>query len=269
MSVEVLVTTSFALWAIDGQTGRQWRLHHGDGLYYGIAVTPDWVFVAARRRLVSSPVPIAEERGQILVFDHAFRLRERLAAPFPLRDLHQIAWHDGALYATCCYDDLIAVYREGVWQRCYPCGVPPQGVIDRYHLNSLTWCEDQWCLVAHNRGASELLFCPPELDRVTQRLALGQQAHNVWQRGDEWCTCSSGESALVGSRGWRIVTGGFPRGIAFVAGRAYLGVSAWAERTQRDATDGEIQVYTADWQLWKRWPLFRQGLVLDVQPWQE
>jgi len=269
MSSELLVTTSFALLAVDGTTGRQWRLHEGDGLYYGIAVTADWVFVAARRRLVSSPQPIAEERGQILVFDHAFRLRERLQAPFPLRDMHQIAWHDGALYVTCCYDDLIAVYRDGDWQRCYPRGAPPDGTVDRYHFNSLAWHDGGWCVVAHNRGASELLFCPPSLDRVTRCVLLGRQAHNVWRRDTEWCTCSSGESALVGSKGFCVETSGFPRGVAFVAGRAYIGVSAWAERAQRDASDGAIQVYTADWRLWKHWPLYRQGLVLDLQEWKE
>ena len=48
-------------------------VHRGDGLYYGIAQTPWGLAIAARRRLVSSPVPIDDERGCVLLFDAAFR----------------------------------------------------------------------------------------------------------------------------------------------------------------------------------------------------
>ena len=61
--MKVLATTSHSILAIDCETGDARIVHRGAGLYYGIARIGSDYLVAARRRLVSSPVPRDDERG--------------------------------------------------------------------------------------------------------------------------------------------------------------------------------------------------------------
>src|SRR6185312_10154455 len=76
--MKVVATTSQSVLLVDCVTGQSSVLHRGAGLYYGIARIGSDLAVAARRRLVSSPVPREEERGCILRFGPDLRLRETL-----------------------------------------------------------------------------------------------------------------------------------------------------------------------------------------------
>jgi hypothetical protein len=268
----LLVSTSYSVLLIDPYTGRRQAIHQDAGLYYGMAYHPQGLLVAARQRRVSDPQPITTERGEILRFDNQLRLCERWQAPFPLRDLHEIAWRTDGLWATCSLDDMIALRDQyGQWRRWYPLGAAPSGEpCDRYHFNSLYFEPQRVWVLAHKRGHSELLafdraaarqgHTTPPLERIT----LGVQAHNIWRQGEVWYTCSSAESRLCGSDGWSVPTGGFPRGIAQVGDRWVVGVSALAERQDRDRSDGELVWFDAQWRECERWTLPGEGLVLDV-----
>jgi hypothetical protein len=120
----LLLTTSQSLLLLDTDSGLATRLDSGRGLYYGLARDGDHLYVAARNRLVSSDVPAADERGEILIFDRRLQPCGSLRAPFPLRDLHEIAWHGGKLWATASHDNLVAVYDGSGWQQWYPLGEP-------------------------------------------------------------------------------------------------------------------------------------------------
>lgn len=264
----ILVTTSHSLLLFDTDTGRARPLHRGAGLYYGIAFDGPRVLVGARRRLVSSPVPAERERGAILVFDRDLVQIDTWEAPFPLRDIHEIAVHQGTLWVTCAFDNLVALrHPDGRWEAWYPLGRPEGPQRDVNHFNSMAFTEGRFHLLAHNRGASERLEFDLADRRLLARAPLGQQSHNLWRRDGEWVACSSGEGRLVGDAGLDVSTGGFPRGLVELpGGRVAVGVSELAERQRRDFTTGRILVFEAGWRLAHDWPLPDEGLVLDLRP---
>ena len=201
------------------------------------------------------------------MFDQRLRHIATWQAPFALRDLHQIAWHRGRLYATCSHDDLIAIREpDGRWWPWYPLGEPPGAPRDRHHFNSLHLTDHTLTVLAHNRGPSELL----EFDRASltlrRRLPLGVQAHDLWQAGGVWCTCSSGEGALRSEHGVLATPGQFPRGSAPAGQGRAIGLSAFAERAARDLGDGAVILYDRHWRERARHSLPGEGLVLDLLP---
>jgi len=241
-------------------------VHRGDGLYYGIAQTPWGLAIAARRRLVSSRVPLDDERGCILLFDTAFRPAGEIGAPFPLRDLHGITYVAGALWLTCSFDNQIARFDGKQWDIWQPLGRPALAPFDVNHLNTV-WPEggDLWVL-AHNFGASKALRYRLPGRTLVESIDLGNQAHDLWRRPDgALATCSSIEGRLVAQDGWTLATGGFPRGVALDGDRAVVGISELAERDSRDFTAGRLLLIEPDGAISRVAELAGEGLVLAVE----
>ena len=269
MSGALLVTTSHSLLRLDIDSREAIPIHRGDGLYFGIARHPGGWYVAARGRMVSSEVPPELESGRILVFDSDLAVTDRLAAPFALRDMHEILLHEGKLWITCSFDNMVATFepRTGRWDTWYPLGPTPSPPYDVNHFNSLAIVDGRLAIVAHNFGASELLEFDIRTRELTRRTPFGIQAHNIrmLQEGVPM-TCSSAEGALVAQNGWRLEVGGFPRGIARAGGQTYVGISEIAERKDRDLSEGRIAVFDPAWQHVHTISLPGEGLVLDIQP---
>lgn len=264
----LLVTTSKSLLLIHRSSGQGYRIDEGRGLYYGMAMVGNQLWVGARHRLVSSSLPPEQERGQILVFNPDWRCHTALEAPFPLRDIHQILWHHDRLWVTCPFENSVAIYDPAGrhWVAWYPLGLPEDGPKDINHFNSLAIFDQRLCIVAHNKGASDLLFFQLPDCTLVDTIRLGQQAHNVWRHGNGWATCSSGEGKLVSTDGWTVETGGFPRGMAVLGEETCIGISEIAERHQRDLTTSQLLFYNPDWALQRRISLMNEGLVLDLAP---
>lgn len=264
--MHLLVTTSQSILMLDTDSGDLRTIDRGRGLYYGIARNGDKIYVAARNRLVSSQISQHDERGEILIFDNKLKHSGSLCAPFPLRDMHEIAWHGGKLWATCSFDNMIALFDGECWEQWYPLGVCADGPCDANHFNSLMFDGDQVWILAHNRGASELLAFSLHTRKLAGRIAIGNCGHNIWRENGQLFTCSSGEGKLLGDRGFMLQTGGFPRGIAFVGGIRCVGISELAERGERDFTSGKLMIFDQDWKLHKEIELHGEGLVLDMLP---
>ncbi len=265
--MKLLVTTSQSLLLVDSDSGSHTTLDHGRGLYYGIADADGKLFVASRRRAVSSDTERDSERGQILVFDRQLQPLGLLGAPFPLRDLHEIAWHQGKLYASCSHDNMVAIYDGANWEQWFPLGgslADGKGPGDINHFNSFFFEEGRVWVLAHNRGPSELLAFALDTRELVERINLGDMAHNIWREDGQLFTCSSIDGKIVGERGFVLETGGFPRGVAFAHGMRCVGVSAMAERRARDFTTGKLALYDDAWTLQKEIVLQDEGLVLDV-----
>lgn len=179
--------------------------------------------------------------------------------------MHQILWHDGKLWLTCPYDNMVAIYNGHGWERWFPLGEPQCEPKDVNHFNTLSVFGDELCVVAHNKGPSELLFFSLPSLMLLRSISLGNQAHNVWKYRNEWLTCSSGEGMVKGSEGFELITGGFPRGVAFTEQEIIIGVSEIAERKDRDFTTSEILVFDYLWKPKRKIRLLHQGLLLDVQ----
>ena len=261
-----LVTTSRSLLVFEAATRRIERVHGGAGLYYGIDVGRDRIHVAARRRMVSSDVPPHTENGVVLVFDHKLRELGPIAAEFALRDMHQLRTHAGKLYVTCSFDNFIAIFDGASWQQWYPLGEPQGEPRDINHFNTVEFIDDKLCVVAHNKGASEVLLFDKQTLQLQERFQLGVQAHNVWRTNGEWRVCSSAEGKLLGSQGFEVATGGFPRGVWIGKDYALVGISELAERQDRDFTSSEIIILDSAWRECGRVGLPSEGLVLDIAP---
>lgn len=224
-------------------------LHMGSGLYFGIAKGPDGsVYVAARNRMVSSAAAIENERGSILIFSSDFVLQQEVSAPFPLRDMHGVLWHDSALWITCSRDNFIAIFDGSNWRKWYPTQEDIGATSDIHHYNTLGIIHNDLCLLAHNNGDSELFIFDQQSLTLQTRLPLGRIAHNIWCEGGVYFTCSSGEGDIVGSDGFRFHVGGFPRGYTQLPdGRRAVGINEYTERAARDKTTSCIRIYDTTW----------------------
>lgn len=269
--MNVIATTSHSVLLVDCMTGHASALHRGEGLYYGIARMDSAYAVAARRRYVSGPIPHADERGCILVFDRLSQAPRVLEAPFAMRDIHQIAWFDGRLWVTCSLDDLIAVFDGVAWERWTPLeagpvgddGLPVSGK-DRYHYNSFHVSDGEFAILAHNLGPSDIHFFDRRTRSLKRSVRLGRQAHNIWSEKDAYFTCSSIEGKLVASDGWELATGGFPRGVCVGETHRAVGISALAERGRRDWASAAIALYDSSWRPVHYVHLVREGMILDL-----
>lgn len=264
--MQLLLTTSHSFLLLDTDSGELHRLHRGKGLYYGIAQYGDKLYVAARNRLVSSGVAQKDERGEILIFDQTLQLCGTLNAPFPLRDLHEIAWHDGKLWATCSFDNMIAIFDGEHWEQWYPLGMSEGEPSDVNHFNSFMFDTERVWILAHNHGDSELLAYTLPTRELTQRIAMGRCGHNIWRENGQILSCSSLEGKLLGEHGFLLETGGFPRGVAFDGDTCCVGISELAERGTRDLTTGKVMIFNRNWKLHKEISLPGEGLILDLRP---
>lgn len=266
-----LVTTSRSFLLVDGQSGEARVIHEGAGLYYGVFFDDRAGFplhVVARRRMVSSSDPAEGERGTILLFDPALRFTGELQAPFPMRDMHQILLREGTLWATCSYDNMVAVLQDGKWDAWYPVGETAGEPRDVNHFNTLAWIDGRLAIVAHNlkNPPSEVLLFDWPSRTLVERFPLGAQSHNLWRDGGRWFTCSSGEGRIVDTGGGGVVTGGYPRGIGFGEEEICVGISEPAERMARDLSLGQLQFRDRGWKLLRSLLLEGEGLVLEVVP---
>lgn len=277
--VDLLVACSrYALRIPINQIGAEQSSEHaiiaeGDGLYYGWAKSDaSQIWLAARRALVSNECPTESERGVIL------ELTQTASNPAvwgerPLRDLHGTAYYRNRLWMTCSYDDAVAIYNPATqeWLWWQPLPRAEHAGPDQFHFNTLMMEQDRVWVLAHRRGPSWLMAFPIEAALSGQTVEplrsveLGQQAHNIWRQDNgELCTCSSIEGALLGEHGWRLNTGGFPRGIARTAHGWVVGISELKERSARDFSDARLKFYDPGWQQVEELSLPRVGMVLDL-----
>ena len=275
---DLLVTTSTALLRLTGQGSDATICHvvtQGQGLYYGLATDEQKaVWAAARRSRVSDALPSHEENGTLIKLSKE-GVELTVDAPRPLRDLHGIAMRHGSIWLACSYDDAVAIYSPAthswVWWRPLP--TEPGAGPDQFHFNTLVFEQDLVWVLAHRRGPSWLLAFPIEAASrgltvpPIHRIELGQQAHNIWRQPDgELCTCSSIEGVLLGENGWRLETGGFPRGVAQTSGGWVVGISELKERSERDFSDARLRFYNSDWEQAAQLLLPKVGMVLDIMP---
>ena len=109
----LLVTTSHSLLRVDADSGDFEPLHR-PRLYFGVANDGERWFVAARAAHGLS-ASRRGERGCILVFDKAPR-RGAIAAPFPMRDMHETLWNEGKLWVTCSFDNMTIYESSARWE---------------------------------------------------------------------------------------------------------------------------------------------------------
>ena len=264
--MKVVVSTSHSILCVDLKTGIFFPLHRGRGLYYGITNSDSLFMIGARNRMVSSCESPEREQGEILIFNKSFEFLSSVKPGyFSLRDIHDVSWSDGCLWVACSYDNMVAIWNGSHWKQWYPLGRDDCVPLDKNHFNTFFFEGDFIWIVAHNKGASELLKFNKKSLELESRVLLGYQAHNLWREGEIIYTCSSGEGAIVGTNGFRIETGGFPRGVAFGHGLRCVGISELAERNSRDLTNAKIALFDSSWDYISEIELPNEGLILDIK----
>lgn len=259
---KLLVTTSKSVLLIDVFSKKIKKLHEGDGLYYGITTDSQNIYIGARKRMVSSLDPMENESGVIYKFDKNFALIEALQPEdFPLRDIHQIKFYKDKLYVTCSFDNMIAVYFNGVWKKWYPAKEKNKDV---NHFNSIYTQDNFIYLLAHNFGASEILKFDLDLNFI-EKISLGKQSHNIDIIDSTIMTLSSKESKVLFANNDEIKSKGFIRGFAKTNSHYYIGSSKPTERLQRDFSDSKIFVYNKNWENIDIIELENEGLILDIK----
>lgn len=261
----IIITTSQSIIKLN-KLDLSWEIiHSGDGLYYGIEFYNDHLYVASRKRLVSSKSPMSEEDGEIKVFDKNLNIIEVIKAPFKLRDMHQIRFIDDDLYITCTYDNMIAIRKKnGEWIKWYPLGEPNEEKTDINHFNSIILNNDEIVINCHNHDKpSEILYFDKSF-KLIRTLKIGKQIHNYWIEDNEIFTNSSIESKIISTGGFTKYVGQYPRGYCLIDDKKYIGVSKLSERSYRDFTTGVINIYDNNWNFIKNICLEKQGLISDI-----
>jgi len=261
------VTCTRALLAIDTEARLAWRIDDANGVYYGICMLGERIYVGARR----SPYGVdvngrAAQRGVVLVYDQDLRLVETLEPPFPLRDVHQLHACDGKVMVACTHDDMVAEYSpaEKAWSRWFPFGEADEP--NRLHLNSI--CHDESrLLLAGNKGATGTLY---RFERGTREplgtVELGKGSHNVWAEGDELFTCGSAEGVVRSTGGLAFDVSHYVRGVCSLNDTRVLGLSSNREdRTQRPYSDSELLILDRDWNITGRFLIPGLGMIHDVR----
>jgi len=264
-----LISTSQHILLLETSQNTAYRVHSGNGLYYGLCLHRGRVIAGCRNRLpCSDNSQRAEERGSLLFFDARLHVEAELQPPFPLRDLHGLALIDERVWVTCSFDNLVAIFDPATesWNRWYPSPDPLARDRDVHHFNTIAKIGDCIALLAHNWGPSLMFFYrypSLELERVRP---LGTQAHNVFAVAGSLATCSSAEGLIVAESGWQLRTGGFPRGFAASEGVTLVGLSRSASRDERAGADGVIRVFDDGWRFQTDYVLRGVGMILDILP---
>jgi hypothetical protein len=269
--IKHLVSTTQHLLGLNPDDDSAYRIHSGQGLYFGLARDMENGIYVACRNATDDPeneAVRAAERGSILVFNSGLTISDELTAPFPLRDLHQILCFDGKLWITCSFDNMVAVYDLGSkgWWQWYPAPDPMDRGRDVHHFNTIAVVDNELCVVAHRFGASELFFFSYPALQLTRILPMGRMAHNVFPFRGALATCSSEEGCIVNTRGESLEVSGFPRGVAMTERGTLVGISALAARGSRANQDAVVRSYTPNWQFKADYILPGVGMILDILP---
>lgn len=240
-SPQLLVTTTTAAWVLDTGTGQAFRIHQGCGVYYGITFSEDTLFIACRNAAVGAER--ATQNNVILCFDRDLVQREVLTAPWPIRDVHQIFYHDGTLYICATYDDVVLEYDVVLrsWRRWHPFG-DPDGAPDQHHINSILVDRDGILLAGNAPEGWAARFGRDRVYLEENRCPIGLGTHNVWRERGKMMVCSSTEGGIRSEdHQLRIVQEhGWVRGVASVGRETYVGVSQNLVRDAREQSDCSV-----------------------------
>lgn len=253
----MIVTTSKSILRVDIDSGKISVIERGHGLYYGIAIKSNRIYVGARNRVVTSSEPSVEE---IRIFEDD-ALIDTLRHP-SLLDIHSIAWVGDSLWVTSTGRDEIAIFEP------YTCSfVRPFGKFgtDVHHVNSILDSKDSVMVLAHNKGNPSEIFTIDKNDlSQSGSVRLGIQSHNIWFEGDVVFTCSSGEGCILGSDGTKVHVGGFPRGVVTNGPLRHVGISPIEVRDGRDSGTPYILAMSDNWIPQYKIHLPDEGQILDI-----
>jgi len=271
-----LVTTSLAFLAVDLETGEAVPIHTKKGLYFGISYSDDMIFVAARNNrnpfnyLDTQDLEYAS--GSILVFNYNLDLVGEITIPtlttvVTLRDLHQLMFFDGELWAICALDNVICRYDSQKWDYWFPSPNKKHRWKDIHHFNSL-WLDFDFkslYVLAHKRSLSEIWkFSYPELN-LQETYKLGEHGHSIWKLNHDIYTCDSKGESVVSLKGFKLHVGDFTRGVAISDKFFVIGSSDIAERNKRQLSSGKINVYNTEWVKLRTFKVEKLGQVNDIR----
>lgn len=253
--MKVLVTTSQSLLLVDTESGEYRSLDRDRGPYFGMSCHNDVLYAVARNGGNDGGLDM------ILMLDSKLALCGTIDMPGRHNDIHEIAWCNDQLWVTFTAANAVGILSDGRWEWWHPQGEQEK---DIFHFNSFLFESDRVWVLAHNYGDSELFAFSYEDKRLLERRKVGVCAHNIRRVGEELLLCSSREGLLLGTCGFRLSTGGWPRGLLVADGVRCVGISELSHRSERGLTTGAVQVYDGSWRLQKTITFPGEGNVHEV-----
>jgi len=217
------------------------RVHHGQGVYFGLARSEQRVYAMARNLNMQGKVRDSRYGvNAILEFTWpGLGPAEQLWQVQGMRDPHQMCFHDGLLWVVSGYRPELQAWnpqeRRLVGQvflvdlvpPVLRHAAPPHHPEDPYHFNSLHFSDNRLWVLAHNwqDGAFALelayegpasLFSQPRCLQV--HAGLGLESHNVHVDGQGLLVLSSADNSVATASGKTHPVPGLPGQRGFLRG---------------------------------------------------
>lgn len=268
--MNLLVSTTKAVLAVDIERDKVCVLHEGAGLYYGLSWDERCIYLASR------PGRDEVEGASIHVYNHQW---EHLGDHFlpEVRDLHQVYAVDGELWVASSGQDLFWVYSletfKPLFQFC-PIASKTLGVSDSHHFNSIFVTPDKIYSLAHNRNEGSFVLVH---DRQTRSLieridGMGFQSHNIYVNPEgAVISLNSGGATITSNQHPDFVRDlplehAFPRGLAVTDDSIVVGVSPYESDAEKRLSGlSKVIIYDNSYNHIKNFSLGPYGSVYEVR----
>jgi len=255
-----LLITTYKYLIVFNLVKKKWEVvHKGEGIYYGIAKYKDLIIVGKRNNPNKTNEDMSNYSGSFLILNHNLKIIDEIKPTFPIRDLHGINVYDNKLWATCSFDNMVAIYDFNTNQWSYWNPNEEANIISivdnnfinnlqknktrgQYHYNTIIFNNNTINLMAHNFGDSEVYYFNYDNLKFIKKISLGTKAHNLWLNDDEIFTLS-GDGYIKSNKGFSFQIEGYPRGYFKNDNKIFIGVCHNLERKDRILDSFFVRTY--------------------------
>ncbi len=268
--MNLLVTTTQALWCFDTTSRVAYRIHDGYDFYFGISYDDERIYVAAQDCVYGTEDLHPERQGRVLVFDYELNMIEELVPDFVARDPHQVYRHEDQLWLAGTADEVIGIYRDGAWEQWHPFGDPAdQDHEARHHFNTIVIIEDRLYIVGHLEGDGQVhTFSYPDRTHLSSK-TVGHGSHNYWHgRDGQGFTLSSGSGELCSidhQVSYPISLGHFVRGAVLTPKEYFIGICSRTIRQERNDSNSTVARFDRSTARRDHFALNGGGQILEVR----
>ena len=254
-------------------------IHKGDGIYYGLAKYKDQIIVGKRNNPLKRELRYSN--ASFLFLNNKLEIIDEIIPHLSIRDLHGIKVFNDKLWATCAFDNMIAIYdfNKKNWSYWHPSLVNNNiKIVDdnlreklksnnnrgSKHFNTININKENINLAAHNFGDSEIYFFNINTLKFNKKIPIGLEIHNIWYKNDEIFTLSSGSGYVISNNKFKFNIGGYARGFCENDTRYFIGHCTSLEREERYLDSFMIKSFNHNFEDNKNYYFKDLGGVTDI-----
>ena len=285
--MDLLIATYKYLIVYNFLKNKWFIIHENDGVYFGIAKYNDLIIVGKRNNAsllfekTQQGEGLLNSTATFLVLNHKLQVIDEIRPDFLIRDLHGIKIINNEMWATCTFDNIVAIYNfeKKIWKYWEPNikenklykidnslihKIKNNRITGVNHFNTINFNKDCLNILAHNWGESELYFYNLESIKFIKKISLGHKSHNLWYKNDEVFSLSSGTGEIVSSKGFNLKIGGFLRGFGYSINNIYVGICEISKRQDRASSSFYIISFDKNFNKLKDYYFNELGDVTDI-----